>query len=172
MYYATPWRQAPEYQGGFVLDGGVHYAALLRTVFASNVTVKAAVSKQFQKHLPPCDTVQALLSLEDGTIGTFLTSFGIESKPDPAPPLLAVYGSLGSMVISLGDKLTLRFTPIASEATAEELSLPKSDGVYQEMTKFVQLAAGKVNSSALAGSEPIAALKDLQLTEDILSLAK
>ncbi|GMK59134.1 hypothetical protein CspeluHIS016_0701490 [Cutaneotrichosporon spelunceum] len=31
-YHATTWRTVPDYQGGFLLDGGVHWAALARTV--------------------------------------------------------------------------------------------------------------------------------------------
>lgn len=29
-YHATEWRTVPDYQGGFLLDGGVHFAAALR----------------------------------------------------------------------------------------------------------------------------------------------
>jgi predicted dehydrogenase len=32
IYYQTPWRTIPNYQGGFLLDAGVHFAAMLRTV--------------------------------------------------------------------------------------------------------------------------------------------
>jgi len=31
-YYQTPWRTIPEYEGGFLLDGGVHSAALVRSI--------------------------------------------------------------------------------------------------------------------------------------------
>ena len=29
-YYETEWRKKPDYQGGFVLDGGVHFVAATR----------------------------------------------------------------------------------------------------------------------------------------------
>lgn len=29
-YHATEWRNVPDYQGGFLLDGGVHPVAMLR----------------------------------------------------------------------------------------------------------------------------------------------
>ncbi|KAG9098916.1 hypothetical protein FRC06_005838, partial [Ceratobasidium sp. 370] len=32
QWYNTAWRTVPEYQGGFVLDGGVHHAAALRLI--------------------------------------------------------------------------------------------------------------------------------------------
>ncbi len=31
-YAATAWRAAPQHRGGFVLDGGIHFVALLRAV--------------------------------------------------------------------------------------------------------------------------------------------
>lgn len=33
-YHATEWRNVPDYQGGFLLDGCVHAAAALRVVAA------------------------------------------------------------------------------------------------------------------------------------------
>lgn len=36
-YYETPWRKAPGYQGGFVLDGGVHHIALIRYVSGEEI---------------------------------------------------------------------------------------------------------------------------------------
>jgi predicted dehydrogenase len=33
-YHATEWRAVPDYQGGFLLDGGVHFAAAIRVCLA------------------------------------------------------------------------------------------------------------------------------------------
>ena len=32
-YAVTTWRAKPEYNGSFVLDGGIHFIALMRTIF-------------------------------------------------------------------------------------------------------------------------------------------
>jgi predicted dehydrogenase len=40
-YFHTTWRQTPAYQGGFVLDGGVHDVALLRMILGEVAQVSA-----------------------------------------------------------------------------------------------------------------------------------
>ncbi|KAL7423452.1 hypothetical protein Q5752_001032 [Cryptotrichosporon argae] len=60
-YHATSWRTIPEYQGGFVLDGGVHLAALVRVVLPTPPAAVLSASALHRTHLPPHDTVTALL---------------------------------------------------------------------------------------------------------------
>ncbi|KWU42252.1 NAD(P)-binding protein, partial [Rhodotorula sp. JG-1b] len=72
------WRKVPDYQGGFLLDGGVHFAAALRHILPSPPISLSASVRQIQPYLPPIDTLQALVTCEDGTTGTFTVSFGIE----------------------------------------------------------------------------------------------
>lgn len=36
-YAATSWRASPQYNGSFVLDGGIHFIAMLRTVLGDDV---------------------------------------------------------------------------------------------------------------------------------------
>lgn len=76
-YYETQWRKKPEYQGGFLLDGGVHFIAGMRVLLkGSRVKNVSAFTNQLRDHLPPADTVDAVLQLENGTTGTFSVSFG------------------------------------------------------------------------------------------------
>ena len=37
-YAVTTWRAKPDYNGSFVLDGGIHFVALLRTVIGGDVS--------------------------------------------------------------------------------------------------------------------------------------
>lgn len=37
-YYNTEWRKDPEYPGGFLFDGGVHYVATLRLILGREFT--------------------------------------------------------------------------------------------------------------------------------------
>ncbi|KAF8525517.1 oxidoreductase family protein [Hysterangium stoloniferum] len=70
-WYKTPWRTVPEYQGGFLLDGGVHSAALLRTALPSHpISLSAHVSLNLE-HLAPADTFTALSQSSDGSHGLF-----------------------------------------------------------------------------------------------------
>lgn len=74
----TEWRKNPDYQGGFLLDSGVHLIAVVRRILGENGKIKklsAFVSSQ-AKHLPPADTIAATLQLENGSAGTVSISFG------------------------------------------------------------------------------------------------
>ena len=77
-YYETAWRKTPEYQGGFLLDGGVHFIAGTRLLLGSKarMTKLSAFTAQLQPHLPPIDTANATIKLANGSSGTLAISFG------------------------------------------------------------------------------------------------
>lgn len=77
-YYETSWRKVPDYQGGFLLDGGVHFIAGMRLLLGQDakMTRVSAYTAQLQEHLPPIDTVDATVKLANGATGTFSVSFG------------------------------------------------------------------------------------------------
>lgn len=78
-YYETEWRKKPEYQGGFLLDGGVHFIAGMRMLLGGageKVEKISAFTNQLQDYLPPIDTVDATFQLANGSTGTFSVSFG------------------------------------------------------------------------------------------------
>ena len=82
-YYETEWRKKPEYQGGFLLDGGVHFIAGIRAMLAGGHEKVASVSAYtalLKDYLPPIDTVDAVWRLESGKTGTFSVSFGTTFK--------------------------------------------------------------------------------------------
>jgi predicted dehydrogenase len=74
----TEWRKSPTHQGGFLLDGGVHFTAGIRLLLGSANAIArlSAFTTQLQKHLPPVDTVDATLKTKTGVTGTFSVSFG------------------------------------------------------------------------------------------------
>lgn len=78
-YYETEWRKKPEYQGGFLLDGGVHFIAGIRTLLSGSgerVKTLSAFTTQLRDYLPPVDTVDSTWKLSNGSTGTFSVSFG------------------------------------------------------------------------------------------------
>ena len=78
-YHATYWRNKPDYQGGFILDMGVHFVAMLRLLLGSDegkIAKVSAFSCQLREHLPPVDTVNATLKLKSGVSGVFEISAG------------------------------------------------------------------------------------------------
>jgi predicted dehydrogenase len=74
----TAWRKKPEYQGGFLLEGGVHFIASTRVILGpSNPIVRlGAFTKLTRNYLPPVDTVNAIMKTETGITGSFSVSFG------------------------------------------------------------------------------------------------
>ncbi|KAK7730070.1 hypothetical protein SLS57_001730 [Botryosphaeria dothidea] len=80
-YQQTSWRKTPSFQGGFLLDGGVHFVAATRLLLASaspptHPTTLAAFTSQLQPHLPPVDTLDAIVRLSSGAAGHVSVSFG------------------------------------------------------------------------------------------------
>lgn len=77
-YMQTQWRKEPGHQGGFILDGGVHYTASLRMLLGKDnpVTRVSAFSTQLQAHLPPIDTVHAIIKTKTDISGVFASSHG------------------------------------------------------------------------------------------------
>jgi predicted dehydrogenase len=78
-YLETEWRKKPEYQGGFLLDGGVHFVAGIRSMLkggGEKVASVSAFTTLLKEYLPPVDTVDSIWCLSSGKTGTFSVSFG------------------------------------------------------------------------------------------------
>ncbi|KAK6350154.1 hypothetical protein TWF696_006398 [Orbilia brochopaga] len=79
-YFETAWRKVPEFQGGFCLDGGVHFTAALRMLVGPDtISHLTAFTKLNQPHLAPIDTITAAIQLKSGACGTFVMSHGTPS---------------------------------------------------------------------------------------------
>ena len=158
----TPGRKVPEYQGGFLLDGGVHFVAALRALLnAANDEIKdiTAFTSLLQKKLPPVDTVHALIESRGGRHGTFCVSFGTEFK-----------SGFEIEVVTTTGRVTV--TPTQVESVGKSFSEPKKDefqfgsGVKPEISAFVAgITAGEVNKR----QSPEEALRDLQVLEALLN---
>jgi predicted dehydrogenase len=68
-YQATEWRTVPDYQGGFILDGGVHSTAMLRTLLPTPPNTIISTAALHRTHLLPHDTITALaLPSDEATV--------------------------------------------------------------------------------------------------------
>ncbi|KAG6016825.1 hypothetical protein E4U43_003042 [Claviceps pusilla] len=82
-YFNTYWRANPEFQGGFVLDAGIHFAAGARLFLqgdAAPETVRAFTSR-ISDHLMPIDTAHAIVRLRSGASASFAISLGSKFSP-------------------------------------------------------------------------------------------
>ncbi|HNX93603.1 MAG TPA: Gfo/Idh/MocA family oxidoreductase [Holophaga sp.] len=93
--WLTSWRVAPQFEGGFVLDGGVHWAALLNAMLGRPAEVLARTST-FDASLPPIDTSAALITYECGARVLWGTAYSATPSNEA---LLTLHGSEGSVAI-------------------------------------------------------------------------
>lgn len=158
-YLETEWRKKPEYQGGFLLDGGVHFIAGMRVLLGSEarVATTSAFTQQLQAHLPPVDTVDAIFKLANGSTGHFSVSFGTTFKGAD----WSIACEKGSVTVD-GKKVTLK--PLDGE---EEVVEKPDDlgGVTQEVFAWAKsLVSGKQEPQ----QRPEEALADLEILEAML----
>jgi len=76
-------RKTPNYQGGFLLDGGVHFVAGLRLLLAAGgeeVTQVSSLASLLVDRLGPVDTVHAVATTASGATGTVTVTFGTQHK--------------------------------------------------------------------------------------------
>jgi predicted dehydrogenase len=89
-YFHTGWRRAPKFSGGFVSDGGVHLAHLVRLIAGMPEHVVSHTA-QFDPDLPPIDSAIALMKFPSGVLGTWASCFAGHYQG----PILRVSGSRG-----------------------------------------------------------------------------
>lgn len=158
-YYETPWRKVPEYQGGFLLDGGVHFVAGTRLLLegaGEQVKRLTAFTTQLQQHLPPVDTLHASLQLGSGASGTLSVSFGTTDKGSE----YVIAAEKGAVAVLRGKVV------VTKDGKSEEQEFPdEGSGVKQEVKAWAEgLAQGKPN----ARQSPEEALEDLKILEAAL----
>lgn len=163
-YYETAWRKTPSYQGGFLLDGGVHFVAGTRLLLGEKDALEnvSAHTVQLQSHLPPVDTLNAVLRTASGVSGTLSVSFGTTFE---GPAEYKVACERGTVVVSRG-KVVVRRKGEDGESREEVKEFPdEGSGVKQEVAAWAEsLVSGKRDEM----QSPEEALKDLEVVEACL----
>ncbi|KAL5686606.1 hypothetical protein EMGR_002649 [Emarellia grisea] len=148
-----------DYLGGFILDGGVHVVAALRLILGSNDPV-ATISAQSclqQQHLPPLDTVNAVMKTKSGATGVLSLSFG--SAFDDS---VFEFDCEGGVVALNSDTLTIK-------GESNELAFD-GRGVSREVAVFATTIAS--GGSVDKRQSPEEALADLEIMEKMLTSAR
>ncbi|KAF4960431.1 hypothetical protein FSARC_10491 [Fusarium sarcochroum] len=167
-YVNTDWRKTPEFQGGFLLDSGIHFVASLRLLLnaiGQEVKQVVAFSSLLEEHLPPVDTVHAIVSTNRSRNGTICISFGVEHKSGLEIEIVTTNGAVV-------------WTPVSVKSTTKL----NSDGSIDETKEFVYNNAVRNEFEAfgeaiLTGSPdlrqaPLEALRDLALLQALLESAE
>jgi len=163
-WYKTPWRTVPDYQGGFLLDGGVHFASIFRTIFNQAPTeVKIekviALTKLNQDWLKPMDTISSLILFSNGVLGNLELSFGTEKSIET--PMLAIVGSEGTITLSNKDG-------VYTVDTTGEKETFKGIGVELELKEFVAAVSTGDWVEVEKKGGPEVVLQDLKVIEACL----
>lgn len=153
-YYGTPWRRSGTFQGGFLLDGGVHQIAAWRLILGEIVGVTAFV-RQVRPDLPPADTLTAALEFESGLIGTYTSTYAAAA---PWTNWLHVVGEKGALRIDRG-----RLEVTTPDGTQVE-DFPESTGVRDELLAF----ADAIQHGTLHRNSPQQGLQDVAVVESML----
>eukprot|EP01114_Cavostelium_apophysatum_P024843 TRINITY_DN9893_c0_g1_i1.p1 TRINITY_DN9893_c0_g1~~TRINITY_DN9893_c0_g1_i1.p1 ORF type:complete len:374 (+),score=51.29 TRINITY_DN9893_c0_g1_i1:60-1124(+) len=168
-YFNTAWRKDPQYQGGFLLDGGVHFTAMIRAIMGDIKEVSAHVT-QIQPHLPPADTISGSLKFANGAVATCMITFAMSQS---SPLALNVYGEKGSLRITRDD---VELTETTKEGTITTKPLLKAnESVKEEISCFVDAVRGVISSSSSKVqllNTPQEALNDLAVIEALLESGK
>jgi predicted dehydrogenase len=160
-YYETEWRKSPQYQGGFLLDGGVHHVAFLRYVSGQEIIETRGFARQVAAHMPPLDTVNAGILLSGGATGTFSMSFS-STKGTTEYFFIGTEGTLSITEDTSGT--TVKLEDINGR-TMKKVTV-QSHGVEREIKAFLEaVERGKAESRA----GPEEALNDLAVIESLCS---
>lgn len=160
----TEWRRNPTHQGGYLLDGGVHYIAGLRLLLGvepgHQIALLSAFTNQIQPYLPPVDTADVILRTTLGITGVFQISRGTSLRADE----WTIACSHGWIKIE-NEKVT-----ISRDGQVEVVSIPNErTGVPPEIRAWGEsLVVGKTHPD----QEPEAALADLELVWSLFPVTR
>jgi predicted dehydrogenase len=154
-YYETEWRKIPDYQGGFLLDGGVHFVAGLRKLLGEKISEIVGFSRLNFNYLAPVDTINGLARTESGVSGTISISFastkgGYDNTIQYEKGYITVSPQSVTVAVTGEDAVTEAYT---------------GSGVHEEVDAFARgILAGKLDSA----QQPEEALVDVSLIQALL----
>lgn len=163
-------RQKPTFQGGYLLDGGVHFVAVLRTLLAAlgrKIESTSAYTMSLQENLPPADTIHAILRTDNGRSGSYISSVGTEAKLGMEFEIVTDKGVVTYRPFEMQILTKLKNPPDKWENQTEPA--PLMWGVKEEVAAFADsIATGRLDWR-LSTSE---ALEDLRVMEAMLMSAE
>jgi predicted dehydrogenase len=161
-YFETSWRKVPDHQGGFLLDGGVHFIAGLRKILPCKISQVSAFTRLNRDYLVPVDTVNAIMQLEDGTTGLF----GITFAASKTKFEIELMGQEGCIKANLGG-LESTVTLIKKNGEEETRGFKDANrtGILGE---FVSFGKAVLEGAEDVANDPEEALADLAVLEFML----
>lgn len=174
-YYSTKWRFVPNYQGGYIFDGGVHEICKLRMMFGEVEEVTALVH-QFKSDLPPADSVSATMRFKSGVLCTYTHTFTASALPVVAATIsheILVSGTHGTINAKNNELLINFLDPATNEAQRVTIPVENEQGqlsIRREIEAFARAALG-APATNFAHYTPEQALQDVAIVQSILESA-
>lgn len=135
-FSGTPWRHHPDYEGGPLLDGGVHHIAQLRLLCGDVERVSGETQDANTTHGGPSD-LSLNLRFVGGAVGNYTAAYPELAVPRE-PNELRLYGTEGVMAI---DSDGLRV--YGPDGTVETHRVEQPDGgYYNEFRNFAEAVVG------------------------------
>ena len=156
-------RQKPEYQGGFLLDGGIHFVAALRCLLeaaAQPISTVRATTSLIKEDLAPLDTLNANMTTVNKRNGTFNLSYGSKFRRDCKIRIVTTTGAVAvspsEVIITTNDKRTTQ---------EKTYKFPPGSGVRKEVAAFAESICSKEPNPR---GSPEQAYLDLKLLQGML----
>jgi predicted dehydrogenase len=131
-YFQTKWRQNPKFAGGFVVDGGVHMANVVRRLLGMPKEAKS-ITASFNPALKPIDTAVAALKFANGAVGVWRSCFSVSAQE----PRLRLSGSRGDLDF-WADRIALQ-----KHGGQKREFVAKHSAFYHQFMHFHAVISGK-----------------------------
>ncbi len=152
-YFNTAWRHQAGFDGGFVADGGVHLANVVRSCFGLPKSVQS-VTAHFNRKLPAPDTAVAALRFASGALGTWTSCFCVRYSG----PMLRVYGSRANAELYYDE------ARLETQSGKQRVFQAPIDSFSAEFSHFADV----VQKGKPLAFTPREALDDLRLIDSLL----
>ncbi|KAF8064821.1 hypothetical protein FPV67DRAFT_156659 [Lyophyllum atratum] len=178
-WYKTPWRTVPDYQGGFLLDGGVHTVAALRVMLPHRLTHLSGFASLNKDFLKPHDTINAVVRAGSHFHGTAEMTFASPTKSRPVADGFLITGTDGWLSVNQVDVegsdtpvLRVKIKTVVKaegkpEEEKEEIIEEPVQGVNLELASFFDAILGKSDVSDIG--DPLEALRDVAFIQAALN---
>ncbi len=163
-FASTKWRQHPDFQGGMIMDAGVHDIAELRYIFGEMSHVSAfgnPIGHDYAPHI----NINCNLMFKSGAVGYYV--FCLKGHEPQKPSLgLRIFGSKG--MIYLEDTSCSVVNVYYNDGRHEMLTYTPSRGYYNEFVNFYE---AMVNNKKIQVT-PLVEFGDMKLIFALLESAK
>ncbi|CAM6096393.1 unnamed protein product [Calypogeia fissa] len=166
----TSWRK--DFEGGFPLDGGVHFVAATKMITGSGIKSVAAIVRHTDSKLPPPDTVETVLRFNNGFGGLLVMSWNGSLKAEVVWRVLGSKGEVRVELTTQNGKAGYQVQLIPVKGTDKKSNFHPISGVLEELRTFATdvsnfVFEGMDASSADPRSSVEQAINDVAVIEAI-----